>query len=183
MQGFGKSTWTELYAASKKRLLVFDPKGVFKGVDFLTSPDDYIPGILDGTHKEFRVGTYLPEEIKLFGTAAYGATNCTFIMEECAMLFDKGENIAPWARPLVFMGREPQMNLVLVAQRLTSVPPDIRSQASRIVTFLQTEPDDVRALSNRIGDRERADEIRTLPFYTCLDWQAGKGISRYTVHP
>jgi hypothetical protein len=83
---------------------------------------------------------------------------------------------------MVFMGREPRLNLVLVAQRANAVPISVRSQASRIVTFLQTEPADVRALAERIG-REHADEIAQLPELECLDWQAGGAVRRYRVHP
>lgn len=181
MQGYGKSTWTELYGATKTRLLAYDPKGAFKNVDFLTDPEDWIPGVLDRTTKQFRFGTYIEEEISLFGNAAYAATNCTFIMEECATFFQRGGDVEKWMAPLIYMGREPQLNLVLVAQRAMSIPIGVRSQASRVVTFWQSEPDDVKALSDKIGKQYR-DDILHLPFYTCLDWDHGK-VSRYTVRP
>ena len=98
------------------------------------------------------------------------------------MLFDRGEDVAQWARPLIYMGREPKLNLVLVAQRIIAIPPDIRSQATRIVTFLQTEMSDCKALSQRFGG-EYEDEIRMLPELHCLDWQAGQGVARYSVRP
>lgn len=181
MQGCGKSTWTELYTASKSRLLCFDPKAVHRGVDFTTPPEDYIPAILDGELTQFRFGTYLPEEVELFGSTAFAAQKTCFLLEECATLFDKGESLRPWARPLVFMGREPQLDLVLVAQRLVSIPLDVRSQATRIVTFTQVAPADVRALAEMIGGE--ASQLPELPRYECLDWQLGEGISRYRVVP
>lgn len=181
-QGFGKSVWTKIYAANQKRLLVFDPKGEYPNVDYLSPPDEWIPDVVDHRREAFRYGTYLAEEIEMFWNAAFAAQNCTLINEECTLLFNRGEDIPPWARPMVFMGREPQLNLVLVTQRANSIPVAIRSQASRIVTFLQTEPDDVRALAARIG-RDRMEEIATLPELDCLDWQAGQGIRRYAVRP
>lgn len=181
MQGCGKSTWVELYTAAKSRLLCYDPKAAHRGVDFSTPPDEYIPQILRGEMQSFRYGTHLPEEIELFGSAAYAATRCCFLMEESATLFDKGESLRPWARPLIFMGREPQLDLVLVAQRLVSIPLDIRSQATRIVSFTQVAPADVRALVEMIGDE--GNELRALPRYACIDWQLGEGVSRYTVAP
>lgn len=181
MQGYGKSVWTQAYADSCTRLLTYDPKGAFRNVDFLTSPDEWLEGIMSGAIPKFRFGTYHAEEIEMFGSAAFAAQRCTFVMEECKMLFDRGEDIASWARPLIYMGREPQLNLVLVAQRIIAIPPDIRSQATRIVTFLQTETTDCKALSQRFaGDFE--DEIRTLPELACLDWQAGQGVKRYSIH-
>lgn len=42
-------------------------------------------------------------------------------------------------------------SVVFVAQRATQVPPDARSQASRVVSFAQTEVDDLKALEERCG--------------------------------
>jgi hypothetical protein len=181
MQGFGKSTWTELYSRAQSRVLCFDPKAAHPA-DYMTPPEEWLDDLIHRRIETFRFGTHYPEEIEMFGSAAYAAGNCTFVMEECAMLFERGENVAPWLRPLIYMGREPQLNLILVAQRANSFPVGVRSQASRIVTFLQTEPSDVVALAQRIGG-EYADEIKSLPLYECLDWQAGQGVRRYGVHP
>lgn len=181
-QGFGKSVWTKIYGARKSRLLIFDPKAEYLGVDYQTPPDEWIDGVIERRVSAFRFGTYYPEEIEMLWHAAYAAGNCTLINEECTLLFNRGEDIPRWARPMVFMGREPQLNLVLVTQRANSIPIAIRSQASRIVSFLQTEPEDVRALAARIG-RDHAEAISTLPELECLDWQAGEGVRRYSVHP
>lgn len=182
MQGFGKSVWTKAYAASKPRLLLYDPKAEYPNVNYMANPQDWIPSVVKREAKTFRYGTYFAEEVELFGNAAYAAGQCTFIMEECKMLFDRGEDVAPWARPLIYMGREPQLNLVLVAQRAIAIPPDIRSQASRIVTFLQTEKADCRALADRFGG-DYEDEIRSLQELQCLDWQAGAGVRSYSIKP
>lgn len=180
MQGYGKSVWTQLYAAQSKRLLVFDPKGAFQRVDFVAPPKETIEAILDGQLREFRYGSYFSEDIEMLGSAAYATGDCVFVMEECKMLFERGQDVPHWARPLIYMGREPRVNLVLVAQRATAIPPDIRSQATRIVTFLQTEEADCKALASRFNCDE--DEIRALPELSCLDWEAGKGLRRYKVH-
>lgn len=182
MQGYGKSVWTRLYCRAQPRLLTYDPKAEHE-VDFTTSPDEWMPSVLSGEREKFRFGTYFAEEVEMISSAAYAATRCTLCLEECKMLFDRGEDIAPWARPIIYMGREPQVNLILVAQRLTAIPPDIRSQASRIVSFLQTEKVDVKALEERCGEDGLADEIRALPELHCIDWQAGQGIRRYAVRP
>lgn len=181
-QGFGKSVWTKLYAAEKTRLLVFDPKAEYPGVDYVTPPDEWVDDVVEKRRASFKFGSYLAEEITMLWNAAFAATNCTLINEECTLLFQRGEDVPEWARPMVFMGREPRLNLVLVTQRANSIPVGIRSQASRIVTFLQTEPADVRAISERIG-RDYAEQILALPELECLDWQAGQGVRRYSVHP
>ena len=181
MQGFGKTVWTKAYGAAKPRLLLYDPKAEYPNVDYTTEPDLWVPGVLSRETKQFRYGTYQEDDIPLFGNTAYAATNCTLIMEECAMLFTKGGGVEKWARPLIYMGREPKLNLVLVSQRANNIPVGIRSQASRIVTFWQAEPDDIDSLAEKIGWQYR-EEIATLPRLTCLDWEEGR-VTRYQVHP
>lgn len=182
MQGYGKSVWTQLYSRGKPRLFLYDPKAEYPDVDYMTPPDEIIPKIMIGEIKQFRYGSYMADDVEMLGKSAYGATDCALILEECKMLFHRGEDIVPWAVPIVMMGREPKLDLVLVSQRAMAIPPDIRSQASRIVTFLQTEIADCKALSQKFGG-EWEDEIRNLPELECLDWQAGAGVRRYRIRP
>lgn len=182
-QGCGKSVWTQLYCQSKPRLIIgFDPKAEYPGVDYATDPKEWVPRVVNGELEKFRFGSYLEAELETLGNAAYAAGRCCLVMEECALLFDRGADLAEWTRPLIFMGREPQLDLVLIAQRANRIPVDIRSQSNRIITFNQTEPDDVKALAQRIG-KEHAEEILMLPPLHCLDWQQGVGVKRYAVHP
>jgi len=176
-QGHGKSVWGKSYVASKSRLLVYDPLQSY-AVDFQTDPEEWIEGIVTGDTKEFRFGSGFPWELPMLGNAAYAATDCTLLIEECALIFRRGEELHEWAKPLVFMGRIQRVSLVLIAQRASKIPMDIRSQASRIVTFRQTEPDDVSALTDRIG--EAGDAIPDLPPLECIDWDNGE-VSRYTL--
>jgi len=179
-QGFGKSAWTMTYGRSQDRLLCFDPKGEYP-VNFRWENEE-MEAVIEGRAARFRFGSFMPEELELLANAAYGATRCTLILEECAFLFERGERLSPWAHRVIYMGREPELNLVLVAQRANAIPIDIRSQASRVITFFQSEPEDCDALAKRIG-RQYRDEIAQLPMLTCLDWEAGK-VSRYAIaHP
>lgn len=178
-QGFGKSVWGKLYCKTKSRLFVSDPKAEYDA-DFLTDPAEWMESVISGKAKTFRYGTYLPDELQMFGQAAFASGNCVLVIEECALIFKRGEELHEWARPLVFMGREQRVSLVLVAQRLAKIPIDIRSQASRVISFRQTEPDDVRAVIDRFG--EIGEEIPALPPLTCLDWNDGT-VSRYTIRP
>lgn len=180
MQGFGKSAWTKTYAQPQTRLLLYDPKAEYARVDYSTPPGEWIDDVLSGARRDFRFGSYHADDVEMLGSTAYAAGNCTLILEECKMLFDRGEDVAHWARPLIYMGREPRVNLVLCAQRMTAIPPDIRSQASRMVSFLQTDVDDCRAFSQRTGEDVR-DDMRRLEELECIDWQAGQGVRRYKI--
>lgn len=179
-QGFGKSAWTRTYGRTKTRLLEFNPKGDTPRVDYVAEPHDYLPEIIAGRMAQFRFGTWRVEDIPAFTNTAFVAGKTTLIFEECAMLFQKGEMLPEWLRRPVFMGREPELNFVLVAQRAVSIPLDVRSQANRIITYLQTDPNDVRAISERIGAEWR-DEIPRLSELECIDWEAGRDVRRYRI--
>lgn len=179
-QGAGKSVWAKIYAQTIPRLLVYDPLASYR-VDFTTDPEDYISDIADGNTSSFRVGTYLQDELSLFGSAAFAAGNCTMVMEECGVVFQRGTLMEQWLSRLIFMGRHRSVSLVYVAQRAASIPIDVRSQASRIVSFRQSEPEDVDALCKRIGKQYR-DVIPQLPDLECVDWEGGH-VKQYKVRP
>lgn len=176
-QGFGKSVWGKLFTKGKPRLLVYDPQQSYN-VDFQTDPEHWVPGILESGQKEFRYGSGYPWELSLLGNTAYAAGDCTLLVEECALIFRRGEELHDWAKPLIFMGRIQRVSLVLIAQRAAKIPLDIRSQASRIVTFRQTEPADVDALIDRMGSD--AEGIPELPILNCIDWEDGR-LTRYAI--
>lgn len=183
-QGFGKSVWAKKYSARVKRLFVYCPKQSYPNVDFETDPVEWVPQIIADNVESgmnlFRVGTSFPDEAESIGWTALSVGNCTVLLDECALLFGRGD-LPEWAKPLVYMGREPQINLVVVAQRASSIPISIRSQAARIISFRQTEPDDVRTLRERIG--EAADELPSLQKLCCLDWDGTGDVKRYSLTP
>jgi hypothetical protein len=184
-QRCGKSVWSKAWSAPKKRLLVVDPVASYPNVDFQTPPEDYIPALAERRLNAFRYGAYHPEEVPMFAKAAEAAGDCSLVIEECGLLFMKGERLPPFLKTLIFMGGHSHINvdLVFVAQRAVSIPLDVRSQAQRIVSFRQTDPQDVSAICERIG-REHEDALISLPKLHCLDWSAEDGRVRpYRIHP
>lgn len=59
-------------------------------------------------------------------------------------------------------GRHWRCPSMFVAQRLTHLPPNCRSQLTELVTFLQTHPTDVRALEDLTGDKGFAARVQQL---------------------
>jgi len=183
-QGFGKSVWMRQFCSSEKRLLAFDPIGTFPQADFATDPDNWIDRVVNDSHQreEFRYATIHSDEVPMFGNAAFAAGKCTFVIDECALVFRRGEECPAWAKPLIFMGRHREVNLILVAQRMTLIPLDIRSQAGRIITFRQTDTDDVTAICKRVG-KQYADILPTLPRLTCMDWDGERDHDPVKIYP
>jgi hypothetical protein len=180
-QGCGKTVWAKSYAQSLSRLLVFDPMGSYRNVDFSTDPETWLPDVSEARLNAFRYGRILVEDLRLLGNAAFSAGQCTLIVEECAIIFRRGGELDDWAKRVIFMGRHQSVSIVLIAQRANKIPIDIRSQATRIVSFRQTEPEDVFALTERIGKFAR-DELPALPELECIDWDNGT-VRRYSVTP
>jgi DNA helicase HerA-like ATPase len=124
------------------------------------------------SRKTFRIGTDDPDNVQLIANLAYVCGDTTLVIEECAVFFKRGLPLEPWAKRIVFMGRHTRSSLIVLAQRASSVPIDIRSQALRLVTFAQQEKDDVAAICSRIGNKYR-DKIRELKVLECLDNEEG----------
>lgn len=179
-QNCGKSVWAKIYARTLKRLLVFDPMASYARVDF-TTPESWLENVAHNRLNGFRYGSSLPDDLEPMACAAFGAGDCMLVIEECALIFRRGEELQEWAKPLIFMGRHQRVSLLFVAQRASKIPIDVRSQASRIISFRQTEPNDVYAITERIGE-SCTDEIIALPDLHCIDWNAGM-VQRYAVQP
>lgn len=177
----GKSVWAKSYARTLERLLVSDPTMSYANVDYQTSPDEWLENLIERRLEKFRFGTYYAEELPAFAYASFAAGNCTLIIEECALIFRRGEELHDWAKPLVFMGGHSHVDLILIAQRASNIPISIRSQANRIVSFKQSEPADVDALADRIG-KSIAETLPALEKLNCVDWD-GDTIRQYAVRP
>jgi hypothetical protein len=177
-QNCGKSVWAKIFARSLSRLLVFDPMASYARVNFST-PENWLEDVAHNRLNGFRYGSSFPDDLETIASAAFGAGNCMLLLEECALIFRRGEELHEWAKPLIFMGRHQRVSLLFVAQRASKIPIDVRSQASRIISFRQTEPNDVSAITERIGE-SCYDEIIALPDLHCIDWNGGI-VNRYPV--
>lgn len=179
MTGWGKSLWAKTFTAHADRLLIFDPFKSYPDVkwndeeggltELLDSIDDFNFLLEDQNKKVFRVGSSDPDEAHRLGAASFVLGNNLLVLEELSMIFDKGQRkLDSWASRLVFLGRHNRCSMLVIAQRFMSVPIDIRSQANRVITFNQHEPDDVSYLNQTFG-KEDAASIPSLPRFHCID--------------
>lgn len=181
LTGFGKSVWTRSLVAGMPRLFVWDPVASYN-VEWMD--DQSLIGALDDGRldKKFRVGSFEPDSPELLGSLAFLQGNCTLVLEEASLIFQKGARIEPWASQIVFLGRHRATSLVVTAQRATSIPIEIRSQAHRVVSFAQTDGDDLKALRSFFGDRHK--ELADLQPLECFDAGPGaRDFSHYTISP
>jgi hypothetical protein len=179
--GFGKSVWTRKYSTHKPRLFVFDPLRDFpcEYMDEQSMIEKYDAGGFD-PGADFSVGSNDPGALELLGALAMLASDSLLIVEECAISFDKYGKIPQWLRDIVFLGRHRGVSILVTAQRAASVPIDLRSQITRLITFQQSEGDDLTWLKPFLGADIK--ELPYLPVLTCID-ATGAEKSRYSITP
>lgn len=182
---YGKSTWLGKFLRNKPCLFTFDP--------FMKAPAEYLSeaqlierheaGWFQTTPR-FSVGTRNIEDIDLLSSVAFlngnERTRPYFTIEECGIAFYTGERISEPLQEAIFLGGHNWLSIVLVAQRAASIPIALRSQATRFITFLQTEKKDVEWCRDYLGDR--FEELRSLEKLECLDWE-NDVVTRYFINP
>ena len=175
--GYGKSTWLRKYAAHIPRKFCFDVYAEFPAQYY--SEQQLLEGHERGDFKnaeQFSIGTNKIQDFPLLGAISYETWRNCLIVEECGIAFYKGERIEEWLQEIIFGGRHREVSVILTAQRAASIPVDLRSQATRFISFRQTEKTDIKWTEQYLG--ERYTELLTLPYYCCLDAYRDS-VSRY----
>lgn len=182
--GMGKSIWCRQFLKDKTRLFAYDPimeiNCNYLNTQKLITFAEALKAGEDKGRRNFRVGSYNVDDVPLLTSCAYEYGNCWLSLEEASVVFNAGTRSPDWIRDAIFLGRHRNMSLLVTAQRPTSIPVDLRSQASRIVCFSQHEKNDVGWLRNYFNDQ--VETISTLPELTCLD-SDGRTVERYTIDP
>ena len=184
--GYGKTLMAKLLTLGNKRLMVYDPAMEWPKTVFLNAQElkrfwvDLSRAREKNYIKRFRVGVIDHELTEGLGSLSYIEGNNTLVLEECHMLFPRGKLLPKWATDQIFYGRHRAVNLMFLSQRASSIPIDLRSQANRVITFNQHEPDDMRALQAQFGRELVKNVVTTLPPLECLDY-TDDGIKRYSI--
>ncbi len=179
--GYGKSLWLKLYLRSALRVFAFDPAAsldaeLLTGDAWLDSYDagKFSPGLA------FRAMTVYPQDLELVGSLAHIAGNCTLALEEFSMLHRRGESMPDWLSRLVFLGRHRSVSIVAVAQRAATIPVDVRSQVTRLISFNQSEPDDLLWMRPFLS-RDEAGDCAALARGECFDIRPDGTKTRYSI--
>lgn len=176
LTGYGKSLWGRLYTQSTVRLLVYDPAGDF---NVLFLPIDMIyEEVVERRSEAFRLGSFCREDVDALSCMAFGVGDVLTVIEEASTVFQKGQRLESWAHRLTFLGRHRRCSVMILAQRAVSIPIDFRSQANRVISFCQHEPDDLLWLKEFF--RRNVMELPSFPKWYCLDWQSGH-VSDYSI--
>ena len=178
--GMGKSIWLRSFLKGRKRIFAFDPLGDLN-VNYLSKSeliDLYDNGGL--REENCRVGIRDPDNLELLAAISFLSENNWLVIEEASYIFAPGARAPQWLRDPIFLGRHREISILMSAQRPTSMPVDIRSQASRVIAFSQHEMRDILWLEDYFG--EDTWEIPGLRPLECLDYE-NKSVSRYSIDP
>jgi hypothetical protein len=162
--GSGKSTYArDTVWTPAKKAVAWDPYGEFPG-DRLTV-DEFIEdaGRLMGTkayHYSIRPAGSMPgevaEDFKSLVDVLQEFGGYVFVVDECALLRaragDAIEMVATQSRHWGHDSGEPGVPTVFLSQRSVGIPLTAREQASVIVSFAQTTPEDLRVLAAKCGE-------------------------------
>lgn len=180
--GYGKSTWLTKYSAGLPRIFAFDPFRKFPA-EYLNEAqiiERHDSGWFRDT-PNFRIGVSDLPNLDLVGAISFLTGRCAFVVEECGFAFYKGERIPEWLQEAIFLGRHQSLTLIFTAQRATSIPIELRSQASRFISFRQTEKRDIEWCREYLGE-EHYEQLPYLEKLECLD-SDGENVTRYVINP
>jgi DNA segregation ATPase FtsK/SpoIIIE-like protein len=183
--GSGKSTLCRQLLLTASRLLVFDTISEYRRLSppfpalTICNVYDLMDYLTLNAHKNFRVifDPADPEEVielkngeklTIFDFVCKvildSLTNITFCIEEIANFVEGGK--APvYLRKIARYGRHSAINIYATTQRPADVPPVLRAQITKFITFKQHEPRDIEWIRQIIGQ-----EAETLSSLEQFKW-------------
>jgi hypothetical protein len=146
--GMGKTQWAIRYLRAIKRAIILDPLGEYTGMEFYDL-NDMIDFVKD--KKIFRVRTPVAEHLDGLSEIARSVGNVCLVIEEAQRIIPPAQLLPDAFEDVIYRGRHQRVSVVTVAQRASTTHIAMRSQWTRLITFGQTEPNDVKWLEQTTG--------------------------------
>lgn len=168
-RGMGKSVYTRKWLADRdaRPMVCYDPMRSIPHVEWYEDLTTYQGEDIDDEYP-MSVGCYTPDQINHIPDIALWTPGCIVVLEEMATAYPKGARLSSDMARLVFLSRHYDIDMLFVAQRPSSIPIDVRSQATNIVSFAQHEGDDLSWMKDFYG--KRVAEIPMLPRLHYLEY-------------
>lgn len=171
-RGSGKTTLTQSLIQDEARLIIFDPLHEYNafGKTFIDN-DDLISYLKDKSDTFFRI-TYQPdlpsENFDFICEVVYCLYDVVFVCEEV----DIGTRgltgfTPPPLERLICQGRHKNISIIAITRRSPEIPKMLTSQASKIISFCQHEPNDIEYLT-KATNKDFADRLKGLKDYQYL---------------
>jgi hypothetical protein len=180
--GMGKTLWTRRYIIGRPRVIILDPVLEYEGLlfDDLT---DMVHHVRDNRIYQVKgqFAADMPFLCDISMAVAGGESerhDVTLVIDEASRAVPSRLQLHPSFTNVVFRGRGRRLadgswtehvHLVVVSQRASSISIDARSQYTRLISFQQTEPNDVRAIENMTGGvMERLTTLQVGEYYESM---------------
>jgi hypothetical protein len=146
--GTGKTRWTRAFLRPLRRVLILDPLGEYDCPRF-----DELDPLIDfvARNRVFRVATERSDALNVLCALALAAQDCWLVIEEAQRALPPMAPPPSYFTHAVYRGRHARLSMLMVSQRPTTVNIVARSQWTRIVTFNQSEKNDVAWVLSQAG--------------------------------
>lgn len=149
-QGSGKSTLAKKIIRRYSRVIVFDPLSEYHGGLVVRNFDEFASYFLVA-RKDFFVVCRFQEDsealvslsYEMAAKAVWELSDCLLVLEESEQFLDS-QNRESFINYLISFGRHRKISLLGIGRRPTELAIKLRAQFTSIISFQQTEPNDLR---------------------------------------
>lgn len=167
-KGCGKTTEIKKRLKGLPRLLVFDTLAEYGDCgETFYSALDLIEFVKQRNHRFFRAVLAPMQSQDISIDLAY-LLRCAWIASDCTIVIDEIDQVSsPTSIPfqlarMIRYGRHRGLHLIAASRRAAEVPRTLTSQADELISFNQTEPNDVKYIERYCGSAF-AEETMRLP--------------------
>lgn len=151
--GSGKTYWANEFMQEHPRVLIADAGFEDFDATYVYNYPDLVEYLQDhetfNSGRVFRIGyDFPPGEHDLIFSTALELRDLLLVLEEA----DRFDFSLPDYQNVVYRGRHFGISLLLVSLSPRNIPTEVRRQATRIVSFRQIFPDDIKWLAEIIGE-------------------------------
>ena len=177
-RGSGKTTRIKELIDSFERAIIFDLLGEFTYYKTTLNLQRFFSELTVIKSKNFfTLNYYNPknseEDFEIVCKAINRLNDVVFVVDEIDY-FCNAHMIPRDFDEIVKRGRHQELQLIVATRRPHEIPPIIRSQISRLITFRHVEPNDLRYLQEISG--VDGDRIQKLENFRYIEWNNGNVI-------
>jgi hypothetical protein len=174
--GMGKTVWARQFLHDKPRCIIMDPQDEYRGVLF-SEPDPMLDFLEKNPHT-FRVRTDRVDLLDVLCRASMGVGRVWLVIDESQRaLPGSGFPLPDAFLDVLYRGRHRNVNVLLIAQRASTINIAARSQWTRIISFRQTETQDTKWIEGQAGEPLALADLPQFGYYDV----APDGVKRATV--
>lgn len=185
-RGYGKTTYAHKYLDTHgmgNPIFIYDPLMSVPNTKWYEDTDELSDDEIEVGLKQKvqRYGTFSVDSIPDMAALSLQFPPSILMIEETSTAWVKGGRLDKDTSRAVFLGRHYRNTAIFIAQRASSIPIDVRSQATQVVTFGQRESDDLEWLQDFFGDKiEDIPNLKKFEYYHFIDTDEGEP-NKYTL--